>query len=148
MDIGVWMDRTTLEEKLSQQSSRNPEASWNLRNWPRGFVEGGENRLFVACEGEWIGYFKIASDGLYNPRDASTPYTLLFDTRTWTPIQSCRAHRFRGFTYDVPPIDDSPKAADIPMPVAANMNGQRAKEGRDGGDPAAASAARQVGSEG
>ena len=144
MDIGVWMDRTTLEEKLSQQSERNPEASWNLRNWPRGFVEGCQNRLFVACEGEWIGYFKIANDGLYNPRDASTPYTLLFDTRTWTPIQRQPAHRFRGFTYDVPPIDDPPKAADTRMAVTANRAGQGAKGRRDGGEPAASSAAQQV----
>ena len=148
MDIGVWMNRATLQEKLLQGSSRNPEASWNLRNWPRGFMEGGENRLFVACEGKWIGHFKIASDGLYNPRDASTPYTLLFDTRTWTLIQPRPAHRFHGFTYAVPPIDDPPKAPDTRMPAVVNIDSKRAMEGADRGEPAARSNAQQAGSEG
>ena len=64
MDIGVWMGRATLQEKLSQHSSRNPEGAWNLRNWPSGFSEGSENRLFVALDGAWIGYVKISSEGL------------------------------------------------------------------------------------
>ena len=43
---------------------------------------------------------------LFNPKD-STHYTLIFDTRTWTPIQPSPVHRFRGFTYKVPPIPSS-----------------------------------------
>lgn len=106
MDIGVWMARPTLEEKLALRTSRNPEGTWNLRNWPSGFSEGGRNRLFVASDGAWIGYFKVSGEALYNPRDSSAPYTLLFDTRTWTRIEQRPAQSFRGFTYDVPRLEE------------------------------------------
>ena len=100
------MSRAVLAHKLELRTSRNPRATWNLRNWPQGYVEGEENRLFVACEGRWIGYFKLAQDMLWNRFDPAVPYTLLFDTRTWTPIQSVTVHRFRGFTYKVPAAAD------------------------------------------
>ena len=96
------MGRETLAEKLSLRRDKNPEAAWNLRRWPSGFVEGEENRLFVASEGAWRGYFKLADQVLWNRDDIDVPYTLLFDTRTWTPIPAQPAVRFRGFTYKVP----------------------------------------------
>ncbi len=34
-------------------------------------------------------------DALYHPDDMRTPYSLLFDTRTWTPIQPVPVKRFR-----------------------------------------------------
>jgi hypothetical protein len=107
VDIGVWMGRPTLENKLALRSSRNPEGTWNLRNWPSGFSEGGDNRLFVASDGAWIGYFKISGEALYNPRDSSAPYTLLFDTRTWTRIEPLPTRSFRGFTYNVPRLAET-----------------------------------------
>lgn len=96
------MSRQVFAHKLAFRTSRNPEAAWNLRNWPEGFIDGAENRLFVACEGKWIGYFKLAQDVLWNRADIAAPYTLLFDTRTWTPIKPVAVRRFRGFTYNVP----------------------------------------------
>jgi len=102
VDIGVWMSRAVLAHKLGFRTSPNPEVSWNLRNWPEGFVEGEENRLFIACEGKWIGYFKLAPYALFNRADSAAPYTLLFDTRSWTPIEPALVLRFRGFTYNVP----------------------------------------------
>jgi hypothetical protein len=102
VDIGIWMSRTVLAHKLELRTSRNPNATWNLRNWPAGYVEGEENRLFVACEGKWIGYFKLAQGMLWNRFDTVVPYTLIFATRTWTPIQHVPVPRFRGFTYKVP----------------------------------------------
>jgi hypothetical protein len=102
VDIGIWMSREVLADKLVLRTSRNPEAAWNLRNWPEGFVEGEENRLFIACEGKWIGYFKLAPDVLLNRADSAAPYTLLFDTRTWTAIEPAPVRPFRGFTYNVP----------------------------------------------
>jgi hypothetical protein len=60
-------------------------------------------------------YFRLADDALFNPRDLRVPYTLLFDTRTWTPIPPVPVRFFRGFTYDVPRLpaapDDSPTPA-------------------------------------
>jgi hypothetical protein len=101
VDIGVWMSRGTLREKLALRRDLNPEAAWNLTHWPTGIAEG-QNRLFVACDGVWSGYFTLAADALYHPDDAAAPFTVLFDTRTWTPMPPTPAKRFRGFTYQVP----------------------------------------------
>lgn len=102
MDIGVCMSRSTLDEKLALRHDTKPEAAWNLRTWPRGFKRGEINRLYVAVERTWRGYFTF-KDALFNPRDRAVPYALLFDTSSWTPISPAPAPRFRGFTYDVPP---------------------------------------------
>jgi len=103
MDIGVWMSKQTLAHKLEARHEKNPEQAWNLSKWPTQFSEPGENRLFVAVEGKWRGYFKLSKDALYNPND-TTPYTLLFDTRTWTTIPPVAVKRFRGFTYKTPTL--------------------------------------------
>ena len=102
MDIGVWMQPDVLAHKLEAQDERNTEEAWNLGRWPTSLSEQGEHRLFVACNGTWRGYFKLSRDALYNPDDARTPYTILFDTRTWTEITPMPVKRFRGFTYKVP----------------------------------------------
>jgi hypothetical protein len=103
MDIGVWMSRAVLEHKLEARDERNPEQAWNLGRWPTELsVQGVQHRLFVACDGAWRGYFVLSGEALYNPRDTRTPFTLLFDTRTWTDIEPVPMSRFRGFTYKVP----------------------------------------------
>ena len=104
------MSRAVLAHKLEYRTSRNPRATWNLRNCP-SFVKGEENRLFIACEGNWIGYFKLASYVLWNRFDDAVPYALVFDTRTWTPIPHAPVKRFRGFTYNVPSTTE-PAATD------------------------------------
>ena len=102
MDIGVYMSRATLAEKLSLRRKPNPETAWNLRAWPRGFRARDINRLFVAADHRWRGYFTF-THALFNPRDHAVPYAILFDTRTWTAVSPAPAQRFRGFTYKVPP---------------------------------------------
>ena len=102
MDIGVYMSRATLTEKLSLRRETNPETAWNLRAWPRGFRAREINRLFVAADQCWRGYFTF-THALFSPRDQAVPYAILFDTRSWTPISPTPARRFRGFTYKVPP---------------------------------------------
>jgi hypothetical protein len=105
VDLGVWMSSAVLEHKLEAQDERNPEQAWNLSRWPKGgFAPGELHRLFVACDGYWRGYFALAGEALYNPEDERTPYTLLFDTRTWTEIPPLAVRRFRGFTYAVPTL--------------------------------------------
>jgi len=105
MDIGVWMSKQILVHKLEARHEKNPEQAWNLTKWPTRLSEPGQNRLFVASDGKWRGYFKLSKDALYNPND-STPYTLLYNTRTWTPITPSPAKRFRGFTYKTPALSD------------------------------------------
>jgi hypothetical protein len=104
VDIGVWMRLEVLEHKLEACEESNPEEAWNLGVWPSRLSEPGEHRLFVASGGAWRGYFKLSSEALYNPKDA-TPYTILFDTRTWKEIAPIPTKRFRGVTYRVPRLD-------------------------------------------
>ncbi|MCU0294245.1 MAG: hypothetical protein MUF10_20050 [Thermoanaerobaculaceae bacterium] len=103
MDIGVWTSRATLAEKLSLRTGTNPETTWSLRNWPDGFREGEQNRLFVAADGVWRGWFAF-TEALFNPRDRAAPYAIVFNTKTWTPVPHVPARHFRGFTYRVPGI--------------------------------------------
>ena len=107
MDIGVWMSAEVLEHKLEARCAGNPEQAWNLSRWPTRLSSEGEHRLFVAVSGAWRGYFTLSPEALYSPNDPSVPYTLLFDTRSWTPMLPAPVKRFRGFTYNVPtPIPD------------------------------------------
>jgi hypothetical protein len=103
MDVGVWMRAEVLADKLEARYASNPEQTWNLSRWPARLSGAeGEHRLFVAIKGAWRGYFTLSRDALYSPNDASAPFSLLFDTRTWTPIQPVPVKCFRGFTYNVP----------------------------------------------
>lgn len=122
MDIGIWMGKATLAHKLEARNEKNPEEAWNLSQWPKGLSEEEENRLFVASGGYWRGYFKLANEVLFNPRDQKVPYTLLFNTRTWTPIPKTPARRFRGFTYKVPPVPPSSRRQDLSRPSGPTVN--------------------------
>ena len=125
MDIGVWMRREVLEDKLALRRERNPEGAWNLYRWPSGFVEGEENRLFVAAEGAWRGYFALADGALVNRNDPTAGYALLFDTRTWTAIAPVPVRRFRGFTYRVPALPESAPTPEVSatIPTASTKSG-------------------------
>jgi hypothetical protein len=96
------MNRGTLREKLRQAGTDHPEAAWNLRRWPTGWGRPRRRHLFVALDGAWRGYFRLEDVCLFNEKDQAVPYTLLFDTRTWTPIEAIPVKRFRGFTFEVP----------------------------------------------
>ena len=102
MDIGVWMSAQVLEHKLQAREEDNTEQAWNLSRWPTGFTAEGQHRLFVASEGAWRGYFILSPEALFSPDDPSVPFTLLFDTCTWTPVDPVPTKGFRGFTYKVP----------------------------------------------
>jgi hypothetical protein len=101
------MRADVLAEKLEAQDEKNPEQAWNMGRWPHGLSEKGAHKLFVASDGFWCGYFELSGDALYNPEDERTPYTLLFDTRTWTAIPPTPVKRFWGFTYKVPALSAS-----------------------------------------
>ncbi len=122
MDIGVWMGAEVLADKLQARQEDNTEQAWNLSRWPKGFTAEGESRLFVASNGVWRGYFKLSGEALFSPNDFSAPYTLLFDTRTWTPILAVPAKRFRGFTYNVPSLNSPRHCNDLEKPVPSTSN--------------------------
>ena len=97
MDIGVCMSAEVLEHKLEAQNQRNTEEAWNVRSVPKGLGRPGQtDRLFVACNGAWRGYFVLSPEVLWAPEDKKVPWTLLFDTKTWTPIRPMPVKRFRG----------------------------------------------------
>lgn len=112
MDIGVWMSAQVLEHKLRAREEENTEQVWNLSRWPTGFTAEGKHRLFVATSGAWRGYFTLSSEALFSPNDPSVPFSLLFDSCSWTRIDPVPAKRFRGFTYKVPEL--SPTGAKQP----------------------------------
>ncbi len=105
LDLGVSMSPAVLEHKLEAADDKNPETTWNLSRWPKGFSDpaAADHRLFVASGGSWRGYFKLTGEALFNPDDPRAPYALLFDASTWTPVNPAPVRRFRGFTYQVPP---------------------------------------------
>jgi hypothetical protein len=122
MDIGVCMNKAVLAHKLAARDQSNPEEAWNLARWPSVLSTPGVHRLFVACDGVWRGYFVLAAEATFNPRDRRAPYGLLFDTRSWTRIDPVPATRFRGFTYDVP---------NLPPPMPASVQSDQAPVGPD-----------------
>ncbi len=91
------MSPEVLAHKLEAQAERNTLASWNTKSVPNGLGHSGEvDRLFVATRGAWTGYFVLSKEALWTPEDAAAPFTLVFDTKTWTPIDPVPVSRFRG----------------------------------------------------
>jgi hypothetical protein len=78
---------------------------WNLTRLPK-LEETGQNRLFISVSGAWQGYFVLRNEVLWSPDDSRCPYALIFDTRTWVEIKPVKTKRFRGFTYDTPPLQE------------------------------------------
>ena len=100
MDLGVVMSPEVLEHKLEgADDGKSPEVTWNTRRVPTRLEAGGRNRLFVACDGFWVGYFPLSGEVLWNPEDEQAPCALLLDARRWTPIAPVKAPRFRSWRY-------------------------------------------------
>jgi len=91
------MSAEVLDHKLEAQTDRNTEEAWNVRSVPKGLGKPGQvDRLFVACNGAWCGFFKLSPEVLWSPVDKKAPWTLLFDTKTWSSIKPVPVKRFRG----------------------------------------------------
>jgi hypothetical protein len=101
--LGGPEDALGTEHKLEVQGEKNPEQTWSLSRWPSRLSGNEQNRLFVAVNGRWRGYFILQDDVIFNPLD-SVRYTLIFDTRTWTLIPPVPVKRFQAFTYKVPNV--------------------------------------------
>lgn len=74
-------------------------ATWNTRRLPKRLTPGWSNRLYVASQGKWRGYFPLCGDILWNPADETVPYALIFDPRHWAAIAPLPAASFRGWRY-------------------------------------------------
>lgn len=100
-DIGLYTSEVTLAHKLEHAEEKgHTEATWNMKGLPKQLGKGAEpDRLYFATAGHWRGYFILAGDILWNPEDDEKPYSLIFDTATWTPIAPIPVKRFRGFRY-------------------------------------------------
>jgi hypothetical protein len=100
MDLGVAMSRDVFEDKLDHaRDGKGPEATWNTRRLPKQLTPGWTNRLWVAVDGAWRGWFPLSGEVLWNPEDDQAPYALIFDTRRWTPVPPTPAPRFRSWRY-------------------------------------------------
>lgn len=114
-DIGVWMRPEVLAHKLKARQQAKPLQAWNMGRWPTRLSQPGDHRLFVASDGAWRGYFKLSAHAIYSADDPTAPFTLLFDVRTWTPIETLPVKHFRGFTYRVPRLSgDTTISASLP----------------------------------
>ena len=107
MHIGIHTRWSVLEAKLERREDRRSTTeTWQLSRLPQNLSPEGGNRLYVAVDGAWRGYFALQDEILYCPEDARAPYSLIFDTRTWVDIRAIPTRRFRGFTYDTPADED------------------------------------------
>ena len=105
VDIGVYWAPAVLEHKLERRHLPAPvEEIWNCRRLPTGLGQTPTgDRLVIASDSRWIGYFRLVPEVLYTPADPACPYALIFDASTWTAIRTripCKP--FRGWTYKVP----------------------------------------------
>ena len=104
MNLGVWMSRGVLAHK--RDASEHATQAWNMKALPDELSHSPQpHRLFVAVDGHWRGFFVLQPWVDRNPRDTTSPWTLVFDANTWTAIQPQPApprNRARGYTLDVP----------------------------------------------
>ncbi len=116
MDLAVVMPHAILADKLEDgRVHGRAVATWNTRRVPTRLTPGWTNRLFVASQGRWRGYFPLSGDLFWNPKDPAAPYALIVDPRRWTPIAAAPCPSFRGWRYLESPPGGAPEAV---KPVA------------------------------
>lgn len=102
IDIGVYTDRMTLEDKKRYSKDFTQYTWWNLPEKPK---RGDVNRIFFATDGRWQGYFTVKR---IEPKGVSikTPkYKYSVFLHQWHELsEKMKRTPFRGYTYDVPDI--------------------------------------------
>jgi hypothetical protein len=118
MNLAIVMPGEVLQDKLEEgRGRRRAMATWNTRRLPTRLTPGWTNRLFVASQGRWRGYFPLSGDVLWNPKDDAAPYALIFDPRRWTPIAAAPSPSFRGWRYlESPPGGEALPTQDDEIP--------------------------------
>ena len=118
MFLAIVMRPEVLTDKIEdgRLQGRNV-ATWNTRLLPKRLTAGWTNRLYVASQGTWRGYFPLSGDVLWNPDDETAPCALIFDPRRWTLIAPMPAPSFRGWRYleAAPDSQADPRAAEPPL---------------------------------
>ncbi len=123
MDLAVVMPHDVLADKLEDgRVHGRAVATWNTRRLPTRLTPGWTNRLFVASQGRWRGYFPLSGDVFWNPKDQAAPYALIVDPRRWTPVAAAPCPSFRGWRY----LESPPGGA----PEVAKPDGDTARAGR------------------
>ena len=123
MDLAVVMSQEVLADKLEDgRVHGRAVATWNTRRLPTRLTPGWTNRLFVASQGRWRGYFPLSGDIFWNPKDPAAPCALIFDPRRWTPIAAAPCRSFRGWRYLESPPGGAPAVAK-PDPDTASSEG-------------------------
>lgn len=129
MDIGVYWSAAVLEHKLERRDRPGRvEEVWNVRRCPQGMGQSPTgDRLVVASDKRWRGFFRLVPEVLFNPKDPSCPYALIFDAKSWTLFaHQLPCQPFRGWTYAVPAelsgqdLPDPPDHASPPAKVGHN----------------------------
>lgn len=109
MDLAVVMRQEVLADKLEDgRVHGRAVATWNTRRVPKHLTPGWTNRLFVASQERWRGYFPLSGDVFWNAKDEAAPYALIFDPRRWTPIAAAPCPSFRGWRYLESPPGGAP----------------------------------------
>jgi len=112
MDLAVVMRSEVLADKLEDgRVQGRAVATWNTRRLPTRLTPGWTNRLFVARQGRWRGYFPLSGDIFWNPRDEAAPYAIIFDPRRWTPVGPAPCPSFRGWRDVESPPGRAPEVA-------------------------------------
>jgi hypothetical protein len=121
MDLAVVMPHAVLADKLEDARVHGRAvATWNTRRVPTRLTPGWTNRLFVASQGRWRGYFPLSGDLFWNPKDPAAPYALIVDPRRWTSIAAVPCPSFRGWRYLESPPGGAPEVAKPPDADAAS----------------------------
>lgn len=128
MDIGVYWSPAVLEHKLERRHlTGHHEEVWNCRHLPKGLgIDPSGDRLVIGSRHRWIGAFRLATDVLFNPADASCPYSLIFDVASWTLFPSPQpCTPFRGWKYLSRPTPSNSLADPDPEPPSTDSRDHR-----------------------
>ena len=105
MNIGVYCSPNVLAHKLERRHLPGKiEEVWNCSRTPKGMgLSPAPDRLVIACNGRWVGYFHLVPEVLIGDNDSAHACTLIFDAKSWTPLRNTLPRKpFRGWTYKVP----------------------------------------------
>ena len=90
MDIGIYTTKEILEKKIWYTLQRCYQPYWRLHGLPKSIPK----RLWVAVEGEWIGYFTVKS--------VVNNEIWLGDWARLPKSKHISRTQFQGFTYKTP----------------------------------------------
>jgi len=105
VDIGIYTSRDIFDEKKKYSEDVEKWVWWDIKSKPsKGEVE----RLFVAFNGKWQGYFTVHSTEPVDVAvkgDSSNKYSIFL--YQWHELtEKISRTPFQGFTYNVPKVEE------------------------------------------